>query len=264
MELVLLNFRLPRERRGDFRAQLAANRTGSDRLREIFERYVYKLIASCYDLDGVRRTYSDMDASPQKRGPDTAVFLATRNEFFEATVHRLRHADTVLAANLEAFDKDMNAMIVAKAIELRNAIGAFRDGTLAYPGFESEAVRERAALPVIVLQSPPPWFSLLTERIYAAMAHAGVLASRDGQPEVLSIDELEMALTPNDDDRLRRLIHEKRADAGLRDLPFRNFMSARHAREATAPAPYLDRCFEALWKRALDELGLREEEPEPA
>src|SRR5712692_3673272 len=39
MELVLLNFRLPRERRGDFRAQWAANRTGSDRLRELFERY---------------------------------------------------------------------------------------------------------------------------------------------------------------------------------------------------------------------------------
>src|SRR5207245_10329344 len=32
MELVLLNFRLPRERRGDFRAQFAANRLGAARL----------------------------------------------------------------------------------------------------------------------------------------------------------------------------------------------------------------------------------------
>jgi len=36
MELLLLNFRLPRERRGDFRAQFAANRLGADRLRELF------------------------------------------------------------------------------------------------------------------------------------------------------------------------------------------------------------------------------------
>ena len=35
MELLLLNFRLPRERRGDFRAQFAANRIGADRLGEL-------------------------------------------------------------------------------------------------------------------------------------------------------------------------------------------------------------------------------------
>jgi N-methylhydantoinase B len=35
MELLLLNFRLPRERRGDFRAQFAANRIGAERLGEL-------------------------------------------------------------------------------------------------------------------------------------------------------------------------------------------------------------------------------------
>jgi N-methylhydantoinase B len=39
MELLLLNFRLPRERRGDFRAQFAANRIGAERLAELLERY---------------------------------------------------------------------------------------------------------------------------------------------------------------------------------------------------------------------------------
>ncbi len=38
MELLLLNFRLPRERRGDFRAQFAANRIGAERLRELLAR----------------------------------------------------------------------------------------------------------------------------------------------------------------------------------------------------------------------------------
>ena len=39
MELLLLNFRLPRERRGDFRAQFAANRIGSERVAELFARH---------------------------------------------------------------------------------------------------------------------------------------------------------------------------------------------------------------------------------
>src|SRR5262249_60826311 len=39
MELLLLNFHLPRERRGDFRAQFAANRIGAERLRELLTRY---------------------------------------------------------------------------------------------------------------------------------------------------------------------------------------------------------------------------------
>ncbi|MBI1728465.1 MAG: hydantoinase B/oxoprolinase family protein [Candidatus Rokubacteria bacterium] len=39
MELLLLNFRLPRERRGDFRAQFAANRIGAERLGDLLARY---------------------------------------------------------------------------------------------------------------------------------------------------------------------------------------------------------------------------------
>jgi N-methylhydantoinase B len=39
MELVLLNFRLPRERRADFRAQFAANRLGTARAQELVRRY---------------------------------------------------------------------------------------------------------------------------------------------------------------------------------------------------------------------------------
>jgi N-methylhydantoinase B len=39
MELLLLNFRLPRQRRGDFRAQFAANRIGAGRMGELLTRY---------------------------------------------------------------------------------------------------------------------------------------------------------------------------------------------------------------------------------
>jgi N-methylhydantoinase B len=39
MELLLLNFRLPRQRRGDFRAQFAANRIGAERMGELLTRY---------------------------------------------------------------------------------------------------------------------------------------------------------------------------------------------------------------------------------
>jgi N-methylhydantoinase B len=49
MELLLLNFRLPRERRGDFRAQFAANRIGADRLRELLTRHGRKTCEAAMD-----------------------------------------------------------------------------------------------------------------------------------------------------------------------------------------------------------------------
>lgn len=49
MELLLLNFRLPRERRGDFRAQFAANRIGAERLRDLLGRYGRKTCEAAMD-----------------------------------------------------------------------------------------------------------------------------------------------------------------------------------------------------------------------
>ena len=51
MELILLNFHLPRERRGDFRAQFAANRLGAARLEELARRYGRETCAAAmYEL----------------------------------------------------------------------------------------------------------------------------------------------------------------------------------------------------------------------
>jgi N-methylhydantoinase B len=49
MELILLNFHLPRERRGDFRAQFAANRLGAARLQELVGRYGRPTCAAAMD-----------------------------------------------------------------------------------------------------------------------------------------------------------------------------------------------------------------------
>lgn len=49
MELLLLNFRLPRERRGDFRAQFAANRIGAERLGDLLARYGRKTCEAAMD-----------------------------------------------------------------------------------------------------------------------------------------------------------------------------------------------------------------------
>ena len=48
MELLLANFALPHERRGDFRAQIAANRLGERRLGELIDRHgVATVQAAC-------------------------------------------------------------------------------------------------------------------------------------------------------------------------------------------------------------------------
>src|SRR5688500_11653300 len=67
MELILLNFRLPRERWGDFRAQLAANRIGAERMRELCDRYGYDTCVAAMDellAYGERKIRRALDGIP--------------------------------------------------------------------------------------------------------------------------------------------------------------------------------------------------------
>ena len=58
LDLLLRNMRAPDERRGDLDAQLAANRTGEERLREVVERFGQRAIRSPDGrADGLRRTH---------------------------------------------------------------------------------------------------------------------------------------------------------------------------------------------------------------
>jgi N-methylhydantoinase B len=59
---ILLNVRVPHERRGDYFAQIAAVRLGERRLREMFEAYGPKLIESAFD-EIVHRTAQRMKAA---------------------------------------------------------------------------------------------------------------------------------------------------------------------------------------------------------
>jgi len=51
LQLILANVRTPREREGDLTAQIAANRTGERRLRDVIAKYglpeVYITVLSC-------------------------------------------------------------------------------------------------------------------------------------------------------------------------------------------------------------------------
>jgi N-methylhydantoinase B len=58
-DLMLLNVRLPRERRGDWFAQVAACRTGARRLGEIVERHGAELVGAVFD-EILRRSHARM------------------------------------------------------------------------------------------------------------------------------------------------------------------------------------------------------------
>lgn len=49
MDLLLLNVRIPEERRGDYFAQIAACRLGSQRLREVLDEYTVGFVLSAFD-----------------------------------------------------------------------------------------------------------------------------------------------------------------------------------------------------------------------
>ena len=62
LEVILLNVRVPQERRGDYFAQVAACRLGERRLREIFDTYGAPLMLSAFD-EIIHRTAKRMRAA---------------------------------------------------------------------------------------------------------------------------------------------------------------------------------------------------------
>lgn len=73
LKLILLNVRVPHERRGDYFAQVAACRLGERRLHEIFERYGAEIMLTTFD-EIVERASRRMSAAVATIPPGTYSF----------------------------------------------------------------------------------------------------------------------------------------------------------------------------------------------
>ena len=171
MELILLNFRLPRERRGDFRAQLAANRLGADRLRELADRHGYdtclaamtellaygerKIRRAIADLpDGVY-AFEDWMDDDGAGGPPVPIKVRVTVAGDEVTLDFEGSGPQVAG--------DINVVYLGLVATVYYALKALLDPTIPANGGFYRAIRVRAPERTIVNAQPPAPVSRRTQ-----------------------------------------------------------------------------------------------------
>ena len=198
MELLLLNFHLPRERRGDFRAQFAANRIGAERLRELLARYgaptceaamtellAYgerKIRAALRRVpDGVYRFEDWMDDDGAE-GPPVPIRVAITVAGEEIALDFAETGSQVVG--------DINVVYLALVATVYYALKALLDPTIPANGGFYRAIRVTAPEGSIVNAEPPApvaWRTQTCQRIadviFGALAPAlpgEVIAATNG------------------------------------------------------------------------------------
>jgi N-methylhydantoinase B len=176
MELLLLNFRLPRERRGDFRAQFAANRIGAARLGELLDRYGQRTCEAAMDEllaygerkiraalrvipDGVY-TFEDRMDDDGAGGPPVPIRVRI------AVTGEEIHLD--FAGTGPQVAGDINVVYLALVATVYYALKALLDPTIPANGGFYRAIRVVAPLGSIVNAQPPApvaWRTQTCQRI---------------------------------------------------------------------------------------------------
>jgi N-methylhydantoinase B len=176
MELLLLNFRLPRERRGDFRAQFAANRIGAQRVGELLARYgrqtceaameellAYgerKIRAALRNIPGGVYAFEDWMDDDGAGGPPVPIKVA------------IMVADDQIALDWTGTGPqvrgDINVVYLALLATVYYALKALLDPTIPANGGFYRAIRVEAPRGSIVNATPPApvaWRTQTCQRI---------------------------------------------------------------------------------------------------
>jgi N-methylhydantoinase B len=176
MELLLLNFRLPRERRGDFRAQFAANRIGAERLGELLARHGRKTCEAAMDEllaygerkiraalrsipDGIYRFEDSMDDDGAD-GPPVPIRVSITVQGDEILLD--------FAGTGAQVDGDINVVYLALVATVYYALKALLDPSIPANGGFYRAIRVDAPVGSIVNAQPPApvaWRTQTCQRI---------------------------------------------------------------------------------------------------
>ena len=187
MELLLANFTLPDERRGDFRAQLAVNRLGERRLGELFARWGLATVrAACDELlaHGERKIRAAIAAVPDGvyRFTDAMDDDGVSDEPIPVVVSVTVQGDTMhldfTGSGLESRG-DLNVVRSALLATVYYAVKAILDPSIPANGGFYRAITVEAPEGTIVNARPPApvgWRTQTCQRIadviFGALADA--------------------------------------------------------------------------------------------
>lgn len=221
----------------------------------LFERYVVDLVASATGSDKTKRVFAEREANPPQGAPDAILFLSSRTVCLEVTKQKLRYVPTLLAADLQNLDEDLDRT-AEKAAQLRDAANRVTKGEVRFAANDSP---ERRALPidrVVVLLAPIPRWPKLNERLYAALKAHGV----EEDAWIIAVNELEEAMDDVHPERLVAALHAWRADPEWWELGFHDFLARKKLLvRGDDRAPLITQANHRLAELIRDELKLKPE-----
>lgn len=200
----------------------------------LFERYIFTELAQAHDQDGARvlesRIHGDTAYRIKKqeyRSADIVVNYGDRLVMIEVTLMRPRLEQTQIRGLQEAFETDVEHIVVDNARQLDRNLRAMMDGRYVLRGIDPKLVRR--IFPVIVTLGHMPEGDLTWEVYEQALKRRHLLQSTILRKDVARLQ----LLTAEDIEILRDLIHEGTALADLLErksvepflnIPFKNFL----------------------------------------
>jgi hypothetical protein len=199
---------------------------------QVFEAYVRQICMHALPDAPllVRRVYPEQEYVARgdlHRTSDVAIVYGRHLVLLEATHSRLRLEETALAGDVEAFRRDVQKIVVAKAAQLIARIRDFRDRAYSFGGIGWDDIE--AIHPVIVTFQSIPETTLVWDFMRAELQSAGVVEGpKTERLQLLDIEELEIleSLMARGHS-LWDVLHARAQDDQRRNIGMKNFIRAR-------------------------------------
>ncbi len=195
---------------------------------KLFERYVRNLIQRAIpDTHGLtRRVFPEFPYSApagEQRTSDVVIVYEHTALFVEVTAGRLRLEDTLLAADLTAFDHDLQRIVLRKARQLNRCIRDFRENRFTFDGQTARDLRH--IQPVIVTPESLPEGRIFWNHVRGRLAAEHLLEDPLIDPlQLLDIEELEMLEPVIASGRSFLTILQRRQEQHAGDVSFKNHL----------------------------------------
>lgn len=192
------------------------------------------------------RSFYDVPYGDGKRSSDAIVYYPDKLVFFEAKWPTVRMDQTAIPGDLEAFNFDVDNIIIHAARQLDRNINDYMSGDLKLGGVDNAEIN--SFYPIIVTARPFPIGLLLTPYILDRVKNSGLLSlPRIKRLEIISIEELEVLEPIMNRGKTFPEIMDRKHGSIYSDLPLLWHIYKNEIEGTTVPKnEYLDALFTEL------------------
>lgn len=229
-------------------ANPALKQAFGDTLGRLLEEHCFEIARSVYPEDQQpRRLFTEFRYGEHGATPDLIVTDERASAFIEIGIDRPNLRDTVGRGDLQAFDHDVESILIPRAEQLDRKITHALAGELPLADVPPQTLE--LIYPVICLLDGFPIGFPLTERVRTRISSAGYLLQQELAPvTIVSVEDLEHLLGLVEGGAQLTDILAAFHTSSLRDEPLRDFLTSDPALQPRLPT---------VLEAAFDEIGER-------